>query len=105
MAPGRAAQLQGYAAAPELRSNEALRETRSAPAQFGRRIDTDRGRGRQAESRGQPRIAGAVRVGFHLYNTENDLDRLLDALGDNGQWQLAGRPGLALSGGRDGRQR
>jgi selenocysteine lyase/cysteine desulfurase len=25
--------------------------------------------------------AGAVRVGFHLYNTENDLDRLLDALG------------------------
>jgi selenocysteine lyase/cysteine desulfurase len=28
--------------------------------------------------------AGAVRVGFHLYNTENDLDRLLSALGDNG---------------------
>jgi selenocysteine lyase/cysteine desulfurase len=27
--------------------------------------------------------AGAVRVGFHLYNTENDLDRFLDALGDN----------------------
>ena len=25
--------------------------------------------------------AGAVRVGFHLYNTENDLDRLLGALG------------------------
>jgi selenocysteine lyase/cysteine desulfurase len=25
--------------------------------------------------------AGAVRVGFHLYNTENDLDRLLDSLG------------------------
>ena len=24
--------------------------------------------------------AGAVRVGFHLYNTEDDLDRLLDAL-------------------------
>jgi selenocysteine lyase/cysteine desulfurase len=24
--------------------------------------------------------AGAIRVGFHLYNTENDLDRLLDAL-------------------------
>jgi selenocysteine lyase/cysteine desulfurase len=24
-----------------------------------------------------------VRVGFHLYNTENDLDRLLDALGVN----------------------
>lgn len=24
--------------------------------------------------------AGAVRVGFHLYNTESDLDRLLDAL-------------------------
>ena len=24
--------------------------------------------------------AGAVRVGFHLYNTEHDLDRLLDAL-------------------------
>jgi selenocysteine lyase/cysteine desulfurase len=24
--------------------------------------------------------AGAVRVGFHLYNTENDLDRLLDVL-------------------------
>lgn len=23
---------------------------------------------------------GAVRVGFHLYNTEDDLDRLLDAL-------------------------
>jgi selenocysteine lyase/cysteine desulfurase len=23
---------------------------------------------------------GALRVGFHLYNTENDLDRLLDAL-------------------------
>jgi selenocysteine lyase/cysteine desulfurase len=28
--------------------------------------------------------AGAVRVGFHLYNTENDLDRLLDALGLGG---------------------
>jgi selenocysteine lyase/cysteine desulfurase len=28
--------------------------------------------------------AGAVRVGFHLYNSDNDLDRLLDALGDNG---------------------
>jgi selenocysteine lyase/cysteine desulfurase len=28
--------------------------------------------------------AGAVRVGFHLYNTDNDLDRLLDALGVNG---------------------
>ena len=27
--------------------------------------------------------AGAVRVGFHLYNTQNDLDRLLDALGDS----------------------
>ncbi|MFN3003159.1 aminotransferase class V-fold PLP-dependent enzyme [Mycolicibacterium wolinskyi] len=27
--------------------------------------------------------AGAVRVGFHLYNTEDDLERLLDALGDN----------------------
>jgi selenocysteine lyase/cysteine desulfurase len=27
--------------------------------------------------------AGAVRVGFHLYNTEDDLDRLLDALGVN----------------------
>ncbi len=25
--------------------------------------------------------AGAVRVGFHLYNTEDDLDRLLGALG------------------------
>jgi len=25
--------------------------------------------------------AGAVRVGFHLYNTEDDLDRLVDALG------------------------
>jgi len=25
--------------------------------------------------------AGAVRVGFHLYNTKDDLDRLLDALG------------------------
>jgi selenocysteine lyase/cysteine desulfurase len=25
--------------------------------------------------------AGAVRVGFHLYNTDNDLDRLLGALG------------------------
>ncbi|MGH3555401.1 MAG: aminotransferase, partial [Mycobacterium sp.] len=24
--------------------------------------------------------ADAVRVGFHLYNTEADLDRLLDAL-------------------------
>ncbi|HET7667380.1 MAG TPA: aminotransferase class V-fold PLP-dependent enzyme [Mycobacterium sp.] len=24
--------------------------------------------------------AGAVRVGFHLYNTDNDLDRLIDAL-------------------------
>jgi selenocysteine lyase/cysteine desulfurase len=23
---------------------------------------------------------GAVRVGFHLYDTKNDLDRLLDAL-------------------------
>jgi len=27
--------------------------------------------------------AGAVRVGFHLYNTDNDLNRLLDALGVN----------------------
>ncbi len=27
--------------------------------------------------------AGAVRVGFHLYNTDHDVDRLLDALGDN----------------------
>jgi selenocysteine lyase/cysteine desulfurase len=27
--------------------------------------------------------AGAVRVGFHLYNNEDDLDRLLSALGDN----------------------
>ncbi|MGV0740864.1 aminotransferase class V-fold PLP-dependent enzyme [Mycolicibacterium sp. XJ870] len=27
--------------------------------------------------------AGAVRVGFHLYNTEDDLDRLLDALAVN----------------------
>ncbi|MGV9798266.1 aminotransferase class V-fold PLP-dependent enzyme [Mycobacterium sp. NPDC003449] len=27
--------------------------------------------------------AGAVRVGFHLYNTEDDLDRLLDVMGDN----------------------
>lgn len=25
--------------------------------------------------------AGAVRVGFHMYNTDNDVDRLLDALG------------------------
>ena len=24
--------------------------------------------------------AGAIRVGFHLYNNENDLDRLFDAL-------------------------
>jgi selenocysteine lyase/cysteine desulfurase len=24
--------------------------------------------------------AGGVRVGFHLYNTEDDLDRLLDSL-------------------------
>jgi selenocysteine lyase/cysteine desulfurase len=24
--------------------------------------------------------AGAIRVGFHLYNNDNDLDRLLDAL-------------------------
>jgi selenocysteine lyase/cysteine desulfurase len=24
--------------------------------------------------------AGAIRVGFHLYNNENDLDRLVDAL-------------------------
>jgi selenocysteine lyase/cysteine desulfurase len=28
--------------------------------------------------------AGAVRVGFHLYNTDDDLDRLLDALRVNG---------------------
>jgi selenocysteine lyase/cysteine desulfurase len=25
--------------------------------------------------------AGAVRVGFHVYNTDEDLERLLDALG------------------------
>ena len=24
--------------------------------------------------------AGAVRVGFHLYNTEDDVDRLIDTL-------------------------
>ena len=34
---------------------------------------------RQAGIRASIR-AGAVRVGFHLYNTEDDLDRLLDAL-------------------------
>ncbi len=28
--------------------------------------------------------AGAVRVGFHLYNTDDDVDRLLDALGASG---------------------
>jgi len=37
----------------------------------------------QADIRASVR-AGAVRVGFHLYNTENDVDRLLDALGVNG---------------------
>ncbi|OBG32192.1 aminotransferase class V [Mycobacterium alsense] len=30
--------------------------------------------------------AGATRVGFHLYNTQEDLDRLVDALG---RWRLA----------------
>lgn len=35
---------------------------------------------RQAGIRASVR-AGAVRVGFHLYNTEDDLDRLVDALG------------------------
>ena len=34
---------------------------------------------RAAGIRGSTR-AGAVRVGFHLYNTENDVDRLIDAL-------------------------
>ena len=34
---------------------------------------------RQAGIRASIR-AGAVRVGFHLYNTEDDLDRLLDVL-------------------------
>jgi selenocysteine lyase/cysteine desulfurase len=34
---------------------------------------------RQAGIRASVR-AGAVRVGFHLYNTENDVDRLLDVL-------------------------
>jgi selenocysteine lyase/cysteine desulfurase len=33
----------------------------------------------QADIRASVR-AGAVRVGFHLYNTDDDLDRLLDAL-------------------------
>ena len=28
--------------------------------------------------------AGAVRVGFHLYNTDDDVDRLLDAMGASG---------------------
>jgi selenocysteine lyase/cysteine desulfurase len=39
--------------------------------------------GRQAEISGIRALlrAGAVRVGFHVYNTENDLDRLLGALG------------------------
>ena len=37
---------------------------------------------RQAGIRAAVR-AGAVRVGFHLYNTEDDLERLLHALGDN----------------------
>ncbi|PJK20210.1 aminotransferase class V-fold PLP-dependent enzyme [Mycolicibacterium goodii] len=37
---------------------------------------------RQAGIRAAVR-AGAVRVGFHLYNTEDDLDRLLSAVGDN----------------------
>ena len=60
--------------------------TRSAPAKFGHRVDTYRGCGRQAAGAGirASMRAGAVRVGFHLYNTENDLDRLLSALGDNG---------------------
>jgi selenocysteine lyase/cysteine desulfurase len=43
-------------------------------------VDKLRAAGIRASTR-----AGAVRVGFHLYNTENDLDRLLDALGVNGQ--------------------
>jgi selenocysteine lyase/cysteine desulfurase len=34
---------------------------------------------RQAGIRASVR-AGAVRVGFHLYNTENDVDRLLVSL-------------------------
>jgi selenocysteine lyase/cysteine desulfurase len=34
----------------------------------------------QADIRASVR-AGAVRVGFHLYNTDDDVDRLLDALG------------------------
>jgi DNA-binding NarL/FixJ family response regulator len=35
----------------------------------------------QRVARGASVRAGAVRVGFHLYNTDDDLDRLLDALG------------------------
>ena len=39
--------------------------------------------GRQAEIAGIRALlrVGAVRVGVHVYNTEDDLDRLLGALG------------------------
>ena len=59
------------------------RRTPSAAAEFGDRLDSDRGCRRQAAEQAGIRAsmrAGAVRVGFHLYNTEDDLDRLLDVL-------------------------
>ena len=37
-------------------ANRAARRTRSAPAEFGHRVDTDRGRRRQTSARGHPRI-------------------------------------------------
>ena len=56
-------------------------ELQLPPGAFGDRLDPDRRRRelKRAGIRASIR-AGAVRVGFHLYNTEDDLDRLLDVL-------------------------
>ena len=56
-------------------------ELRLPPGGFGDRVDPDRSR-RPARAGRHPGIhpGSAVRVGFHLYNTEDDLDRLLDVL-------------------------
>ncbi|MEN3317007.1 MAG: hypothetical protein V7643_408 [Mycobacterium sp.] len=61
--------------------------------------------GRQAEIAGIRALlrVGAVRVDFHVYNTEDDLERLLGALGALAP--LAGMSGVGLAGVVDGRQR
>jgi selenocysteine lyase/cysteine desulfurase len=74
-----AAELEAHTVglAGRLRSELALPQQNSAIVSMPMTDAADRLR--RAGIRASVR-AGAVRVGFHLYNTEDDLDRLLDAL-------------------------